>query len=58
MLQRGVGYKQILDYHNQAPEGYWDAVIQMYVAGHGAMSLEDVYNELERKFEWHPKVRF
>lgn len=56
MMNQGVPPDDVLGYHNQAPDGYWKAVIQELENNDDA-GVTDVYQKLEESFYWHPRQR-
>lgn len=56
MITMGVTPDDIFSYHNQAPQGYWDSVIEELDKSDD-IEIEDIYRSLEDKYNWHPSQR-
>lgn len=52
---KGVPLPKILEFHQLAPEGYWDAVID--VIEDGDASVSEAYDDLTDEWDWHPDDR-
>ena len=48
--------RQALKYHEKAPAGYWDAVMNVMLEDEDA-PVEKAYDDLEEEFDWHPYDR-
>lgn len=55
MLMRQKTATEVMKYHSQAPEGYWDKVISVMTEWNS--SHESAYAALEEEFDWHPNRR-
>lgn len=57
MIVRGFTVEEMLAYHNQAPPGYWDAVVRTLNNPAYGGDAEAVYVELEQEWGFHPDHR-
>ena len=56
MLLKGVDPQTIVQFHLQAPSGYWDSVIEE-MNTNPSLSHKQIYDKLEAQYEWHPSNR-
>lgn len=56
MRRKGASAAAIRKEHEKAPEGYWDAVLDVML-DEPMRSFTSIYNQLEKKFGWHPNTR-
>ena len=56
MRRKGASPEAIRKEHNKAPEGYWDAVLDVML-DEPMRSFSSIYDQLRKKFEWHPSSR-
>lgn len=56
MIDEGYPVNVALEYHNQAPRGYWRKVIRE-IYENPKKGLRQVYDDLEEKFDFHPDDR-
>lgn len=55
MLMRQKSAREVMEFHTQAPSGFWERVIKImhdHKVGH-----QEAYDEAEKKFGWHPRER-
>lgn len=53
---RGDAPAEIVAFHQLAPPGYWEAVLQE-LEQDPSLSCESIYTSLQSKWEWHPNDR-
>lgn len=56
MHLNGISPQEIIHFHNQAPQGYWDSVI-VEMNNNPSLSYKEVYTILESQYEWNPSNR-
>lgn len=56
MMLQGVTPQEIVQFHNQAPEGYWDSVIEA-LSTNPSLTQKEVYESLEIQYQWKPSNR-
>ena len=56
LLMQGYNLKEVVRFHSQAPEGYWEAVSKIMDKEPDA-SFDSVYDRLESQFHFHPDDR-
>lgn len=56
MRRKGASPAAIRKEHEKAPEGYWDAVLDILLDD-PLRSFNSVYDSLRTRFEWHPSSR-
>ena len=56
MRRRGASAASIRKEHDKAPEGYWDAVLDV-ILDEPMRSFTSIYDQLNKKFSWHPNSR-
>lgn len=55
-LMQGYNLKEVVAFHNLAPEGYWEAVSQR-MEDNDELDFNEVYDMLEEVFHFHPDDR-
>lgn len=56
MRRKGASAEAIRKEHEKAPEGYWDAVLDI-ILDEPMRSFTSMYDQLQKKFNWHPNSR-
>lgn len=56
LIMQGVSIDIVLQFHEQAPAGYWKEVAERMNSDDN-LSLDTVYDELEVVFNYHPDSR-
>jgi len=54
MIYEGYENKDILIFHNRAPRGYWDHVIELSKNSKYNGDIESIYEDLEDEYNFHP----
>ena len=55
LFVRTKSVRRVVEFHNQAPAGYWDDAGQLM--DDEDISAEDAYALLEDDYDWHPEDR-
>lgn len=55
LIMQGYNLKDVVRFHNQAPQGYWDKVAKLM--DDETMDFDQVYDKLEAEFNFHPDNR-
>lgn len=54
MIYEGYENKDIIAFHKRAPRGYWDHVIELSKDSEYNGDVEEIYEELEDEYNFHP----
>lgn len=56
LYQRGCPHSKVMDFHNEAPRGYWQFVAK-YLEDNKEADYDDAYRAGQEKFGWNPSER-
>lgn len=56
LLMQGYNLKEVVTFHNRAPQGYWETVAKEMESNPDA-DFDDIYDRLEPQFNFHPDNR-
>lgn len=56
LLMQGYNLKEVITFHNQAPQGYWETVSKI-MDSEPDTNFDEIYARLEPQFEFHPDDR-
>ena len=56
LLMQGYNLKEVVKFHNQAPQGYWETVSKI-MDSEPDTNFDEIYARLEPQFDFHPDDR-